>query len=380
MKPTTAGKNSGYLFWGILLLIGLSFYLINETQTPDDKTLDQPGGYADSGSSSAESDQGTSQAPKKISDHQDPLGKITLPFSKLIKTVPINDMLVDPRGTLWAATESGLTSIYSDKIENFSISDGTFPFSQAECLTHDGKNLWVGTLFGLCQQTENYRFILAENTDSLPSQIIYSLAWDGTAIWAGTQNGAAFRGPSGKFQEISEINSNGGLRNNWCKRIARFSTWLVAAHDKGLSFWNTSFQASNPEWWKNIDHAKSGITRPITGIAFDGRNLWIATARGVLLLTTPLDKFFSESVSNLVSYSQIHGLPTNRVNDIISHKGAIWLGTDEGLARIKDERIQLVTDENSNVPRKIRKLAASGDILWIGSDRGIQFINTAMVD
>lgn len=380
MKHSNQPKNSAYLFWGIIFLVGISFYLINENKTKNNSSYEQHSSFANSGNNNAATDSNATQAPKRISDQQDPLGKIMLPFSRLTKTAPVNDLLVDPHGTLWAATESGLTSIYSDKVNSFSINDGTFPFAQAECLAHDGKHLWVGTLFGLCQKNSSDRFVGADNADSLPSQIIYSLTCDGATLWAGTQKGAAFKSPSGKFLEITQNNSNGGLRNNWCKKIARFSTWFVAAHDQGLSFWNTSFQASNPEWWKNIDHARSGITRPITGIAFDGKNLWIATARGVFLLTTPLDKFFSETISNLVSYSQIHGLPTNRVNTIVAHKGAIWLGTDEGLARIKDEQVQIIADERNSTPKRIRVLIASGDILWIGSERGIQFINTAMVD
>jgi ligand-binding sensor domain-containing protein len=378
-RAEKSGKNSGLFFWLAVILIGISFYFINERENPQ-TSLSTGGSLPGNRSDTTTPDSDTAQAPKRISDKNDPLGKISVPLSRIIKTAPVNDMLVDPRGSLWAATESGITSVYADKVAYFSINEGSFPFSQAECLAHDGKQLWVGTLFGLCHKTENDRFIRSEESSSLPSQLVYSLTWDGNALWAGTQSGTAFKAPSGLFHTINEQNSNGGLRNNRCHKVARFASWLAVAHDKGLSFWNTSFQASNPEWWKNIDHVRAGITRPITGIAFDGRNLWIATSRGVLLLTTPLDKFFSESVSNLTSYSQIHGLPANRVNTLIAHKGSIWLGTDEGLARIKDERIQIVHDETNNSPQRIRKLTASGDILWIGSDRGIQFINTAMVD
>ena len=82
----------------------------------------------------------------------------------------------------------------------------------------------------------------------------------------------------------------------------------------------------------------------------------------------------------MVSFSRIHGLPDNRVNTIIAHREAIWTGTDEGLARIKNERINLITASSGDFSPRIRKLAASGDILWIGTDKGVQFINTAMVD
>lgn len=340
------------------------------------------GSEASSGAPAENAEPATSinEAPKLISDSKEAPGALTIPFSRIYKTAPVNDILFDPKGRIWIAHEAGLSSIQDELIRHYSIEEGSFPFAHAECLAYDGKTLWVGTLSGLCQQNESGRFVRSDLSDSLPSQIIWSLQWDGTTIWAGTQKGAAFMKPGNNFQTIDEANTNSGLRDNWCHKIARFSSWFVAAHDRGLSIWNINFPASNPELWKNVDHARSVISRPITDMAFDGRNLWLGTARGVLMLSTPIDRFFNDFVPNLVSFSRIHGLPANRVNAIIAHRGAIWIGTDEGLARIKDERIQLITASSGDFSQRVRKLAASGDILWIGTDKGVQFINTAMVD
>jgi ligand-binding sensor domain-containing protein len=373
-------KKTGWAFWLTVLAISAIFMLIHESgQRSDTQHVDRSSDIRqpDEGHPSVT---GISQAPKLISDNQGKTGSITVPFSRLIKTDPVNDILVDPRGITWVATEKGLCSIKDDQVTFYSLEDGSFPFPQAESLAYDGKILWVGTMHGLCAQNEAGRFVRSELSNTLPSQIIWSLAWDGTTLWAGTQNGAAFLKPGGTFQPINEDNTNGGLRNNWCRKIARLSSWFVAAHDRGLSIWNINFPASNPELWKNIDHARSAITRPITDLAFDGRHVWLSTARGVLQLTTPAEHFFSEFIPNLVSFSKIHGLPSNRVNSIIAHRSAIWAGTDDGLVRIKDEKILLVSSSTGLSQNCIRKLASSGDILWIGTDKGIQFINTAMVD
>lgn len=319
-------------------------------------------------------------APRKISDEGEPSSTLLVPFSRPIMTAAVNDLLVDPAGTLWAATEAGITSIQNDQVKHYRLADGTFPFPQAQCLAHDGQQLWVGTLYGLCVMSDNKRFLRAESSVSLPSQMIWDLTTDGKTLWAGTQNGAAFLGPDDTFVCINEETSNAGLRQNWCKRIFRVQNWFVAAHDSGISLWNTSFPAANPEWWKNIDHARAGLIRPVTDIAFDGKFLWLSTPRGVMHLTTPVDRFFSDFVPNLVSYSRVHGLPSDRINSIMYHKGSLWLATNEGLARIKNEQIQLISPESGNFARRIRKLAASGDLLWLGTENSIQFMNTAMVD
>ena len=376
-KARTSGKNNSTAFWLAVLFVALIFYFINEAKNPSPPPQDQTISQNQSDTAVAVV---TDLAPRRIGDAGAQSTAMKIPFSKPIVTAAVNDLLVDPSGTVWAATETGVTSVQNDIVTHYSLADGTFPFPQAECLAHDGKQLWVGTLFGLCQKSQNNRFVRADVSESLPSQLIWDMTTDGTTLWVGTQKGAAFLNKEGTFTTIDEKSSNSGLRQNWCKQIFRMGSWFVAAHDKGISLWNTSFPAANPEWWKNIDHARAGLTRPVTDIAFDGKHLWLSTPRGVLHLTTPVDRFFSDFVPNLVSYSRIHGLPADRISSIISHKDSLWLATDEGLARINKEVIQLISPESGNFARRIRKLASSGDLLWLGTDNAIQFINTAMVD
>jgi ligand-binding sensor domain-containing protein len=376
-KPRESKRSTGSAFWLTLFVIAFAFYLINESKN-------NAGHFREESISQKQPDASVAVAadiaPRKIIDSNTPSSALSVPFSRPVTTATINDLVVDPAGTLWAATEAGVTSIQNDVITHYRLTDGTFPFPQAQCLAHDGRRLWVGTLFGLCVLNENKRFVRSEASTGLPSQIIWDLTSDGKTLWAGTQEGAAFLDKDGAFVVINEENSNGGLRQNWCQRVFRMDNWFVIAHDNGISLWNITFPAANPEWWKNVDHARAGLTRPVTDFAFDGKHLWLSTPRGVLHLTTPVNRFFSDFIPNLVSYSRVHGLPADRINSMIHHRGALWVATNEGLARIKDEHIQLISPESGNFARRIRKLTASGDLLWLGTDNAIQFINTAMVD
>ncbi len=376
----TTPRNAAWLFWLTVAVIAIVFMLI---QSQDENRQEQlPGQENVAGQlpEQAEPATGISEASKLITDSRETTGTLAVPFSKVFPTPPVNDIFVDPKGRVWVAHEAGIGCIYEEQLQNYSSESGSFPYPQAGCLAFDGKSVWVGTLSGLCIQNESGRFVRSELSETLPSQVIWSLKWDGTTLWAGTQNGAAFMKPGSGFQTLNEHNTNNGLRNNWCRNIDRVGGWFLAAHDRGLSIWNINFPASNPELWKNVDHARSAISRPITDIAFDGRNIWLSTARGALMLSTPVERFFNDFMPNVVSYSRIHGLPGNRVNTLIAHRGAIWIGTDEGLARIRNERIQLIAASSGDFSPHIRKLSASGDILWIGTDKGVQFINTAMVD
>lgn len=375
-----APRNAAWLFWLTVAVIAVVFMVIQDKGDNSNQPAPDQESVAGQVPEQAEPATSISEASKLITDSREITGTLTVPFSKVFHTPPVNDILVDPKGRVWVAHESGIGCIYEERLQNYSINEGSFPYQQAGCLAYDGKSIWAGTLSGLCIQNESGRFVRSELSETLPSQVIWSIKWDGTTLWAGTQNGAAFMKPGSGFQTINEQNTNGGLRNNWCRHIDRAGGWFIVAHDRGLSVWNINFPASNPELWKNIDHAKSAISRPITDLAFDGRHIWLSTARGALMLSTPVERFFNDFMPNVVSYSRIHGLPGNRVNTLIAHRGAIWIGTDEGLARIKNERIQLITASSGDFSPHIRKLTASGDILWIGTDRGAQFINTAMVD
>jgi ligand-binding sensor domain-containing protein len=373
--------SSHLIFWGIIILIAFAFFKINENSKKPGKVISQSQTVASTKKEAISETSNTSAAPKKVSDQTSESAKVRIvPWSNVYKTAPVNDILIDPIGSVWAATEKGIAKIRNNAITYYRQEQGNFPVPQAECLAHDGKQLWIGTLYGLFSLRLNGLPEKIPGSEQLPSQIIWSLANDGLTIWVGTQNGIAFLNKKEKFQIINEKISNGGLRHGWCQNLLRFSSWLITAHDKGLSFWNTNFPASNPEVWKNIDFFKSEIPRPITDTAFDGKYLWMTSSKGVFCLTTPLKNLFATQMSNFVNFSEIHGLPSDKVNAIVAHKGTIWIGTDAGLAMIKGDTVAILSPASGHFSPKIRALAASGDLLWIGTDKGLHYMNTAMVN
>ena len=120
-------------------------------------------------------------------------------------------------------------------------------------------------------------------------------------------------------------------------------------------------------------------------MTFDGKNIWIGTPTGLMMINTELKDFDSRFSTELISYSELHGLPSNNINSMIFHKNAIWLGTNNGLARIRNNNIQTISDISGKKPESIRKLAIQGEgdnitLLWIGTKSGVQFINTQMAD
>lgn len=323
-------------------------------------------------------------------------------FSQKLPTPPVNDIKIDKFKRVWLATEKGVYKIENDELTEFTYENGKYPFAQASCLETDGNNLWVGSLYGICVYNESGKFVNKNDFFPLPSKIIWDILWDGEQLWISTQKGISFfnsttidniqngikvenDSDTNESKILNETNTNNGLKNSWCTKIAKYSNWLAVTHDDGLSFLNIYFNAADPRSWKNINHAKSSISRPIHDIVFDGKNIWLGTPTGLMMINTPLSEFESNFSPEMIIFSELHGLPSNNINSMVYSKNTIWLGTSKGLARIRNNKIQSINDITGEQTENIRKLAIQGDsdnmtLLWIGTNTGIQFINTQMAD
>lgn len=310
-------------------------------------------------------------------ENQQNHGKIR--FSELIETAPVNDIISDYEGGVWVATEKGMCHIVNNSLTNYSYSEGSFPYTQAQSVTFVGKELKVATLFGLCKLNESGRFIKDSISSIIPSQLLWDISYDGNNLWIGSIKGISFITRNDSITTLTSENTMGSLKDNWCKRIKNVANFLVSIHDKGISIWDTSFLASNPNAWKNIEFSKSILNRPINDVTYDGQYLWLATGNGVCKLLTQLHKLTYEKNFKFSTFTKLQGLASDNIRSIVFAKGSIWVGTSEGLAKIKDDQVQMVFPDSGSHNNNIRKIYASDDILWIGTDKGIQYINMATV-
>lgn len=302
---------------------------------------------------------------------------LKIPFSKLFKTAPVNDIDFDDSGRIWAATEAGLVSIETNKLQAYKKSRGTFPVPQASAVAFDGERLWIGSMFGLIYMDENGRFVKVEQSEQLQTDIINALHWDGNHLWIGTHKGLYYKDHEGELHLISYEVTNRGLKSNWIRDITHFSEWIATSHDAGISLWNLNFKAANPVAWKSLNYSQAGLMRPFRRMVVSSEYLWFTNPQGVHRITTPIKKLFSASMLRFETYNKLHGLPSNNVKGLVSHRTGLWVGTDEGLSRIKEEQVELILPSTGFKHSQIRTIKSNGDILWIGSNNGLQFINMA---
>ena len=304
---------------------------------------------------------------------------LPVPFSKTIKTPPINDIKVDHSGNVWLATNNGVYKLSSNELTAYTNQNSKFPFPQAECIECLQNEIFAGSLYGLCKLSKNDSFRNVTDQYPLPSKVILSILWDNSNLWLATTKGIVFKNSNNQIDCLTTVSTNNGLKSDWCTKLIQFNQFLAVSNDSGLSIWNIQHPAANPTVWKNLEHTKTNIPRPINDIAFDGKNIWLATPSGLILLKTSLKQLYDFSRES-ISYTEPNGLPSSKINTMVYHKNSLWLGTAKGLARFRNNQIQTISSLSGEKPEEIRKLAVHGDILWIGTANGIQYINTAVVD
>lgn len=77
-------------------------------------------------------------------------------------------------------------------------------------------------------------------------------------------------------------------------------------------------------------------------------------------------------------YTAADGLPGNHVFTLHRDKeGLLWVGTDRGLARMKDGRFQVMTKRDGLYGDAVFAMASAPDALWVGSFGGVARIRSS---
>jgi len=222
-------------------------------------------------------------------------------------------LYLDREGTLWIGTNGGLARWTEGKLQRFPVTD---PLATASVLAlmedHEG-NIWAGTETGGLHILRDQRFRTIGARDGLSSDATTAVVEDGAGtLWVGT--------------------SGSGL--NAVRRIAENPAGAKAQSNEGM------FSARLKSCPDTVPGLSSGC---------------------------------GAGASTVKNYSVKDGLLSDVILSLAAApNGDLWVGTPDGLNRIRRSKVDAFTSADGLPDDFIRSLLADADgSLWIGTRRGL---------
>ncbi len=252
-------------------------------------------------------------------------------------------------GSLWVGTVGGLEHL---KDGHFSLIPQIHGTVRTLREADDG-SLWIGTIGQGLWSFKDGRYRLLSQNDMLPSKTILSLFEDASRqIWIGTQNG-----------------------------LVRLSKTPIAAVPLPSSS-DPDFATISSDPDGSVWVASSGVYRIRDGIAepfqFKGignvavRNIF-RDRSGAIWIGTDGDGAYRLQQGRVVHYLAPRQLTNNFIRVFLqTANGDIWVGTDEGVARIDSTGVHTYGVGNGLVYFSVRSMMEDRNHdVWIGTERGL---------
>ncbi|HEY0760721.1 MAG TPA: two-component regulator propeller domain-containing protein [Acidisarcina sp.] len=273
-------------------------------------------------------------------------------------------------GSIWIGTRSGVEVVSSaGQITTLDQRQGLPADDVTTLLADSAARVWIGTARGLVL-LQNGRTAKYGVKDGLPGEHIQAIYSDREgAIWVSTNRGVA-RFDAGHF---SAFGPRDGLSGNVVLSMLEDregSLWL-GTESGGLTVLRdqkfTTYTAA------------SGLSEDLVRSVYQDRAgvLWIGTNGGGLDRgngSTP-DRSAGGPPA-FTNLSTANGLSSNIVLAIADdHEGSLWVGTPDGLDRIRNGHVTVFTSADGLADDFVRSIYTAADgTIWIGTRRGLSHL------
>jgi len=324
-----------------------------------------------------------------------------------LKNPDINDKIIlgiksDTRGNTWfRSAKSGIFKYNGNKLRHFTIENNlieNYSDSKDNLLYVDREdNVWLGTISGISKYSKNIFEHFTEKHGLLDNNILAVAAIDNQNVWLSSYNGLMhYQGDKiKKYADLEDIycmypDVNGKVLLGSNKSLYVFQNGNLRQYKdtsifKGHNDWVFDITKDNKgNYWLATD---DGLIRysegkfyqealdevSLRGITLCKERLWLATVEGVYSYHLE-DKYIDR-------FSEDKGLPNNLCHDIIADTNCnVWVGTDNGLAKISQNEDEFVIDQFStkhNLTSNTIYLLEfdENNNLWLGHENGLDKFN-----
>jgi signal transduction histidine kinase/ligand-binding sensor domain-containing protein len=279
--------------------------------------------------------------------------------------------LVLLEGDIWACTPSGLARFSDGKITVYRVADGLSSNDvRAAAVGIDGK-LRIGGDSARLSVWNGSRFDPLPLSSVAADTAVRALAVsDDGALWIGTTAGLIqLKNGAERLLTVKQ-----GLADDWILTLSAShdgSLWIGTRN--GFSRWRDGEIVSF--------RPKDGLSQSTVFSIYEDRegSLWVGTKHG-------LNQFLD---GRAIPYTVNEGLPTNDSGPVLEgRQGNVWIGTlGAGLSRFDGHRFTTLTVKDGLASNFVNALAedstganSSDGVLWVGTDRGLNRLREGRVD
>jgi len=287
----------------------------------------------------------------------------------------------DKNGYLWICGLSGVSRFDGRQFINYSLADGLLSLHTNVVYQDTFGRLWTGTASGM-SQFKNNRFVNYPTNDNLNNIYVFNfIETKDKRLWALTTKGA-YEFADNVWKKLSFYS---GFENNMCRNIIETNgklyinyandlvyrnkdgKWLhIASSQHYGSMFNVMSLQDHEIWVSTINNIyiirnhelvplfkKKLTTNSYFSYLIDSKKrLWLES-ENFLQISKPGDwQHFSVSKVNQ------YGYPSS-INEDSNHN--VWIGTIEGLVKIKDISFTVIDRNNSALLNEIYNIAALPD-------------------
>ncbi|MBB4129544.1 ligand-binding sensor domain-containing diguanylate cyclase [Xanthomonas sp. 3075] len=288
--------------------------------------------------------------------------------AELVHRVPgqgrFTAMLQDRHGDLWLGSENqGLLRIGSHGVEHLPAGR-SLPSGRIVSFREDAEgSIWVGTNGGLFRLRETL-FSSYSQRDGLSGDYSRAMLEDRDgSLWIAGSAGLDRMLPDGRIVPVAVATPSG-------RRLSVLSLALDRQGDLWVgTFADGVFVLRDGRVLRHYGEAEGMPSGHVRAIVIDDHAVvWLATQRGVVKLVdgTPVPL-------------AIDGMPASVVTAIAAIGKALWIGSVDGAAVLRDGKLHQLDLQRLGGARSVFGFQAIGDAVWISTDRGLYRVRNGTI-